>query len=81
MATIANIKTSVNTYEEYKNAYKIAASALQNVITTGPAFYSNATMPQLFPVNWAAYQAYLVNLKNAIDAFTASVPVEPPLVS
>lgn len=79
MTTIAQIQTIVQEFNNFKNSYNIAGSALANVITTGTTLYNDAVMASEFPNSWTTYQAYLVDLQDAINTFIAGLPAEPPL--
>lgn len=76
---ISTLTAMTREYENFKLAYSTAATALQNVISTGTVLYTDANFLAEFPNTWATYQAYLQSLQNSINTFIAGLPVEPPL--
>ena len=79
MTSIATYAQITQEYENFKQSYTVAGTALANVITQGTTLYNDAALATAFPTSINTYKTYLVDLQSAINTFIAGLPVEPPL--
>ncbi len=79
--SIAQIQTASAEYQAYKNSLTNGLAALNAVIAAGTVLYNDATFATQFPVNWAAYQTYLLSCQTHINTLISSYPTEPTLTS
>lgn len=68
-----------NEYTQFKSYMNSFPAKFTDLIALGTVLYGDANFAAAYPIDWPAYQTWLISIQTAINTFLQNFPAEPPL--